>query len=474
MNMTISRRLLCFGLVSVVLVSLVGIFATTRIKRATALARFSDSMRASVEADMMHDAIRSDVYAGLLASDAGGRAQARADMVAHAAELGDHFDTIERRLGDEPAVTTAVEAARAEIAAYVQSGAGAIDAAEVGDRAVVDARAATFLTQFKSLEERMSGVSDTVAAATHDAEARNDAATRSSRTVLVVLTVLAGIAMSGCAVAISVSISRPLRRMTADMAEALRSVNVAADRLSNSAVTTQQDATASATAADHVSMNVQAVAAATGQLNASIIEISTNVSQATLVADEAVRAAQSSSDSVARLGASSAEIGQVIDLITSIAEQTNLLALNATIEAARAGEAGKGFAVVASEVKELANQTAAATAEISGRIAQIQGDTRHAVQEIGQISSIVAHIAESQATIASAVEEQTATTTEMSRNAEEAATGTANIARNVGTVADTARTTAVAVTQAEEATGVLRQVIDRVGQLVGIDGSRAA
>jgi hypothetical protein len=239
MNMTISRRLLCFGLVSVVLVGLVGVFASTRIKRATALARFSDAMRASVEADMMHDAIRSDVYAGLLAGDIAGRAQARADLGEHATELAGHFDPIAADLPDVAEVTAAVAAARAEIDAYVKTGNGAIDAAELSDQAEIDARAATFLEQFKALEVRMSGVSDTVETATEDAEASDNAATRSSRTLLLLLTALAGAAMSGCAVAISVSISRPLRRMTAEMTNALRSVNVAGERLSSSAEATQ-------------------------------------------------------------------------------------------------------------------------------------------------------------------------------------------------------------------------------------------
>jgi hemerythrin-like metal-binding protein len=117
-----------------------------------------------------------------------------------------------------------------------------------------------------------------------------------------------------------------------------------------------------------------------------------------------------------RLGKSSAAIGDVVKLITAIAEQTNLLALNATIEAARAGEAGKGFAVVANEVKELAKETARATDDIDRNIAVIQTDTRHAVDAIGQIRTIIHNISEIQTTVSSAVEEQTAVTKEISAN----------------------------------------------------------
>ena len=90
----------------------------------------------------------------------------------------------------------------------------------------------------------------------------------------------------------------------------------------------------------------------------------------------------------------------MIKVITSIAQQTNLLALNATIEAARAGEAGKGFAVVANEVKELAKQTAKATEDIGRKIDAIQGDTKGAVEAIGQIWQVINQINDIQNTIA--------------------------------------------------------------------------
>ena len=72
--------------------------------------------------------------------------------------------------------------------------------------------------------------------------------------------------------------------------------------------------------------------------------------------------------------------------------------------------------MVANEVKELAKATAKATEDIGRRIESIQGETKGAVQAIGEISRLITQIDGVSNTIASAVEEQTATTNEIGRN----------------------------------------------------------
>jgi methyl-accepting chemotaxis protein len=104
-------------------------------------------------------------------------------------------------------------------------------------------------------------------------------------------------------------------------------------------------------------------------------------------ATDAMRAVQATSlevtEAVRSLDAKSEQIGTIVQTITGIAEQTNLLALNAAIEAARAGEQGRGFAVVAEEVRKLAEESQTAAGSIADLIAEIQGETRRAV-DIGE------------------------------------------------------------------------------------------
>lgn len=250
------------------------------------------------------------------------------------------------------------------------------------------------------------------------------------------------------------------------LAASAEELTAVSQQMTGNAEETAAQANVVSAASEQVSKNVATVASGAEQMQASIREIAKNANESARVAKNAVSVAQSTNVTVAKLGESSQEIGNVIKVITSIAQQTNLLALNATIEAARAGEAGKGFAVVANEVKELAKQTAKATEEIGQKIEAIQGDTKGAVQAIGEIGTIINQINDISNSIASAVEEQTVTTNEIGRNVTEAAKGTNDIAKNISGVAVAAKNTTKGASDTQKAAQELSRMAAQLQAMV--------
>ena len=235
-----------------------------------------------------------------------------------------------------------------------------------------------------------------------------------------------------------------------------------ATALTRTAENTQHLSSAVVAASEQASTNVRSVASATEEMSSSISEIGRQVQESNQIATEAVGQAAKTDDRMTKLAHAASRIGDVTQLITSIAEQTNLLALNATIEAARAGEAGKGFAVVAQEVKQLAAQTAKATNEISGQIAEMQTATQDSVAVIKEIGATIGRISQIATTIAAAVEQQGAAMHEVTRNIQQAAAGTGQVTGNISEVSAGAAKTGTA---SAEVLAAAKSLSDQSGQL---------
>jgi methyl-accepting chemotaxis protein len=248
--------------------------------------------------------------------------------------------------------------------------------------------------------------------------------------------------------------------MLASLSGAVRQLDATADGMSRSAAEGTEQAGSVAAAAEQASSNVQSVAASTEEMAASIAEVARQVAESARVAAQAAAEARATDEAVGSLATGAQRIGEVVRLIGDIAGQTNLLALNATIEAARAGEAGKGFAVVASEVKTLAAQTAKATEQIGAQIAQMQGETKAAVEAIQRIAATVQSMNAIAAQVAAAAEEQTATTQEIGRSVGEAAIGTREASRNASGLTEGARRTSHAAEELRGASGELARQAD--------------
>jgi methyl-accepting chemotaxis protein len=138
-----------------------------------------------------------------------------------------------------------------------------------------------------------------------------------------------------------------------------------------------------------VARNAEAAAASTEQADRRVDSGSQVVRQTLQRIDQLAGAMDATTASIQRLSQDTQRIDAVLEVIKNVAEQTNLLALNAAIEAARAGEQGRGFAVVADEVRALARRTQQSTAEIEALIAALREGSRRAVADMAQSASLV-------------------------------------------------------------------------------------
>lgn len=209
-------------------------------------------------------------------------------------------------------------------------------------------------------------------------------------------------------------------------------------------------------------LDITGIASATEEMSASIQEVMQNMilaaggadkaSQMTLKGEHAVaNAVQGISQTAAEvkivgetikdLNTKVSDILGMVDVIKSVADQTNLLALNAAIEAARAGEQGRGFAVVADEVRSLAKRTQQSTQEISNVVDVLRESSQKA------FSSIAA--GDEQATLAVS-------------QAEEITDVLAEVVKNIGSVDDV---TQVVSQSTSEQSSVIQSINSNVSNI---------
>ena len=521
---TVSRKIMALGLaglcaaLAVMLVQRVAIRSLAAASDRTAATAIA--VRAGMQADMMQDAIRGDVYLGMLAGGPEPRLDATTierdgqtllgSLAAAQAQLQDDPDIVARFRIVVPVAKTYVDDAK-QLALLTGT-----------DRSSALAQRDTFEQSSQDLRSMLSDLTDVIQARAAQAASDANAVAERVQGMQIWFTIAVFAGFFYAARLVSRGITKPLaecvvgleslaqadltsevrvtgsdevaqlgasfNRAVGDLSTVVRRIresawtlassseelSVTSTQMGASAEETSAQANAVSAAAEQVSANVNTVAASAEEMSASIREIASSAHEAADVAAEAVTAAGSTNATVRQLGDSSAEIGEVIKVITSIAEQTNLLALNATIEAARAGDAGKGFAVVANEVKELAKGTAAATEEIGQKVIAIQGDAHAAMAAINHISEVITRINDIQGTIASAVEQQTATTNEITRHVTEAATGAGEIAANVTGVAQAAQDTSSGAASAQAAAQDLARLAEELSLTVSrfvVEGS---
>lgn len=293
------------------------------------------------------------------------------------------------------------------------------------------------------------------------------AAAYQTKTIIMVLGIIALIAGILLAFLTVRGVNATLRQISGQMDEGAGQVSLAAAEIASSSQSLASGASEQAASVEETSASMEEMAAMTQQ-NAD------NAGQADSLMKEATNILHQSGDSMQKLtismeeiAAASAETQKIVKTIDEVAFQTNLLALNAAVEAARAGEAGAGFAVVADEVRNLAMRAADAAKNTAGLIAGtvdkvhsgtlLVGDTSKsftsAIDTTAKVSTLLSEIA-------SASTEQADAVSQVNRAVSQIDDITQN---NAAAAEETASASEELSAQAEIMKGTVRELLLMVG-----------
>ncbi|MET0659319.1 MAG: methyl-accepting chemotaxis protein [Steroidobacteraceae bacterium] len=498
MNLSIKSRLICLVGLMLAVMTVLGISAHHGMSvvgnSLQSVMLTSHTLRNHIEGDMMHDALRADVLAALLAETPADQAKVADSLSEHVQLFRQLIETNEKlAVGDTRAALAEVGPS---LDKYIAS-AARIVATATTDKAQAHALLPGFMADFEDLEGRLSNVSDRIEGSAKAAEeVAANAISRSQSTELIVLAIAAVIALTISTMMIR-AITAGICRLSAtivriargelgrkieittrdELGELLGSLQGMDSKLSEIVATVQLTSEQVGTAArqlsqgnDDLSQRTQEQAAALEETASSMEEMATtvkqnadNARQANQLARSARDQAEKSEDVVQRavsamneISASSRKIADIIGVIDEIAFQTNLLALNAAVEAARAGEQGRGFAVVASEVRHLAQRSATAAREIKQLITESVGKVQAGTELVDASGTTIAQIRDSIKKVADIV-------AEISAASEEQSSGVDQVNRAVAQIDEVTQRNAALV---EEATAASKSMDDQAQHLL--------
>ncbi len=168
-------------------------------------------------------------------------------------------------------------------------------------------------------------------------------------------------------IAISLSITRPLKLLANKLNKGTEEITSAALILRNENSKLAEGASKQASSIEESSASLEEMSSMARENSEKVGRLSQFVIQTEQVIAEVYEILKNMIKAMNEIKASGDETRSIVNKIDEISFQTNLLALNAAVEAARAGEAGAGFAVVADEVRSLALKAAEAAKE-TGKI----------------------------------------------------------------------------------------------------------
>lgn len=166
----------------------------------------------------------------------------------------------------------------------------------------------------------------------------------------------------------SEGLNKKISHITSEVARASQSVLDSAKQLSIGNETLANSTEAQASTVEEAVAGMEQLASNTKHNTQHAEQISEQVREVSHIFRQGNEAVGQLASTMTQINSSSKRIAEITALIDGIAFQTNILALNASVEAARAGESGRGFSVVATEVRNLAQRSSDASKEIKALI----------------------------------------------------------------------------------------------------------
>ncbi|MES2739332.1 MAG: methyl-accepting chemotaxis protein [Pseudomonadota bacterium] len=509
MTLNIRKRLLLSNLTALLFVSVVGAIAYLAVgtlnQAMHAIGANAEAIKAQMQADQAHDALRSDVLAALL-SGTQGEADQRAQIGKDAAEHIALFQKMLLRIDavvTDPAVMQAVARVRPDVDQYLKLSDELVPLA-LADPAAAQAKFPAFMISFRTLEKSMAELSDLIETHSTRSTTLGESAVLATRLYLSLASLLAVLVTLTVGYFVARSIVRPLDQVVLFAARiaggdlAARIAHDAHDRSETGALKlalqnmsdslqhivaqvrsgTESIATASAQIAagnmdlssrtEQQAGSLQQTASSMEQLTSTVKQNADNARQANQLAVSASDVALMGGAVVARvvdtMGAinhASKKIVDIIGVIEGLAFQTNILALNAAVEAARAGEQGRGFAVVASEVRNLAQRSNSAAKEIKALIDASVGQVDAGSRLVDQAGDTMQEIVDS-------VRRVTDIMGEISSASHEQEIGIDQINQAITRIDDATQQNAALVEQAAAAAGSMRQQAGNLTAVVSV------